>query len=57
MVRVIKSRTAGVKSPPEWLGQHLGKSGVVLWVTLGGANVDFGSEAVWFSYDELEKVG
>jgi hypothetical protein len=57
VVRVIKSRTTGVRNPPEWLEQHIGKTGVVLWVTLGGANVEMGGEAVWFSYDELEKVG
>ena len=56
-VRVIKSRITGVKNPPEWLEQHLDKTGVVLWVTLGGANVELGAEAVWFAYDELEWLG
>jgi hypothetical protein len=54
MVKVVKSRVSGVKNPPEWLEQHLGKIGVVLWTTAGGANVDLGGEAVWFAYDELE---
>jgi hypothetical protein len=56
VVRVIKSRTAGVRNPPQWLQQHMGKTGTVLWVTIGGASVDISGEAVWFSYDELEKA-
>jgi hypothetical protein len=56
VVMVIKSRMSGVQNPPEWLQQHLGKTGTVAWVTLGGANVDLGDETVWFGYDELEKV-
>jgi hypothetical protein len=54
LVKVIKSRTSGVENPAEWLEQHLGKTGVVLWVTAGGASVDLSGEAVWFAYDELE---
>jgi hypothetical protein len=27
---------------PEWLEQYLGKSGVVVWITLDGAEVDLG---------------
>jgi hypothetical protein len=53
-VIVIKSRISGVQNPPEWLEQHLGRAGVVLWITPGGANVDLGDETVWFAYDELE---
>jgi hypothetical protein len=55
-VTVIKSRISGVQNPPEWLEQHLGRSGVVLWITAGGANVDLGDDTVWFAYDELELV-
>jgi hypothetical protein len=56
VVKVIKSRTSGVENPAEWLQQHLSKTGVVLWVTAGGASVDLSGEAVWFAYDELEPV-
>jgi hypothetical protein len=56
MVTVVKSRVSGVQSPPEWLEQHLGRTGAVAWVTPGGANVDLGDETVWFSYDELERA-
>ena len=56
LVTVVKSRVSGVQSPPEWLEQHLGRTGAVAWVTLGGANVDLGDETVWFSYDELERA-
>ncbi len=55
-VQVVKSRTSGVQNPPEWLKQHLGKTGHVLWLTPGGANVDLDGEVVWFSFEELEKT-
>jgi hypothetical protein len=54
-VKIIKSKVSGVENPPEWLEQHLGKTGIVLWTTAGGANVDLGGTAVWFAYDELEQ--
>lgn len=54
VVRIIKSRVSGARNPPEWLGQHLGRTGIVLWTTDGGANVDLDGDAVWFAYDELE---
>ncbi len=53
-VKIVKSRVSGVESPPVWLEQHLGKTGIVLWTTAGGANVDLDGGAVWFAYDELE---
>jgi hypothetical protein len=55
-VRVVKNRKAGVRNPAEVVEEHLGKSGAVLWTTLGGANVDLGDETVWFSSDELERI-
>jgi hypothetical protein len=54
-VKIIKSKVSGVENPPEWLEQHLGKTGLVLWMTAGGANVDLDGCAVWFAYDELER--
>ena len=53
-VEVIKSRVSGVKNPPEWLEQYVGRTGVVLWTTADGAMVDLGADAIWFSYEELE---
>ena len=50
---IIKSRGASVKSPPEWLEQYVGKTGVVLWTTADGAMLDIGGKASWFSYQEL----
>jgi hypothetical protein len=55
-VEIVKSKVSGVKNPPVWLEQHLGKTGVVLWTTADGANVDLGGEAVWFAYDELKPL-
>jgi hypothetical protein len=55
-VKIVKSRVSGVKNPPVWLEQHLGKTGVVLWTTGDGADVDLGGEAVWFAFDELERL-
>jgi hypothetical protein len=53
-VTVVKNRLASVGSPPEWLGQYLGKSGPVLWTTTLGAMVDLPDGATWFPYAELE---
>ena len=53
-VKIVKSRVSGVKYPPEWLEQYLGRTGVVLWATADGAMLDLGGEASWFSYHELE---
>jgi hypothetical protein len=52
---VIKSRSAGVKSPPEWLEQYVGRTGVVLWTTADGAMLDIDGKASWFSYQELKR--
>ena len=52
-VEVVKSRVSGVKNPPEWLEQYVGRSGVVLWITADGAMVDLGSDTAWFAYQEL----
>ena len=53
-VTVIKNRLASVTSPPEWLGQYLGKSGIALWTTTLGAMVELPDGATWFPYAELE---
>jgi hypothetical protein len=53
-VTVVKNRLASVGSPPEWLGQYLGKSGAVLWTTTLGAMVGLPDGATWFPYAELE---
>jgi hypothetical protein len=55
-VKVIKSKNSGVRNPPEWLEQHLGKAGVVLWLTPDGASVELDGKAVWFHYDELARL-
>jgi hypothetical protein len=52
-VEVVKSRVSGVKNPPEWLEQYVGRTGIVLWTTADGAMVDLGADTTWFSYDEL----
>ena len=56
-VHVIKSRKSGVKSPPEWLEQYVGRTGIVLWTTADGAMVDLDTDTAWFSYEELEYKG
>jgi hypothetical protein len=56
-VKIVKNRKAGVRNPSEWLEQYVGRTGVVLWATATGANVDLDGEAVWFSFDELDPVG
>jgi hypothetical protein len=55
-VKVVKNRKAGVRNPAEIVEEHLGKSGVVLRTTAGGANVDLGDKVAWFSTEELERV-
>jgi hypothetical protein len=52
-VQVIKSRKSGVKNPPEWLEQYVGRTGIVLWTTADGAMVDLKTDTTWFSYEEL----
>jgi hypothetical protein len=51
---VVKSRISGPKHPPEWLGQYVGKTGVVLWTTINGAVLRLNGTATWFAWDELE---
>lgn len=53
-VTIVKNRLAGIKYPPEWLAEYLGKTGVVLWTTLHGAMVQLAGGATWFSYEELK---
>lgn len=53
-VTIVKNTMAGIKYPPEWLAQYLGKSGVVLWTTNDGAMVQLAGGATWFLYAELE---
>ena len=53
-VEVVKSRVSGVKNPPEWLEQYLGRTGIVLWTTADGAMVDLDADTTWFSYGELK---
>jgi hypothetical protein len=53
-VEVIKSRVSGVKNPPEWLEQYVGRIGIVLWTTTDGAMVDLKTDTAWFSYEELQ---
>jgi hypothetical protein len=52
-VRVVKNRLAGIHQPPEWLEQYLGRKGIVLWTTAGGAMVQLDKQATWFPYAEL----
>lgn len=54
-VTIVKNRHATVTSPPEWLGQYMGKTGTVLWTTASGAMVNLHGSATWFSYAELER--
>lgn len=53
-VTIVKNKVAGIKYPPEWLAQYLGKTGVVLWTTSHGAMVQLAGGATWFSYEELD---
>ena len=53
-VTIVKNTVAGLKYPPEWLAQYLGKSGVVLWTTHDGAMVQLAGGATWFLYAELK---
>ncbi|OFW60056.1 MAG: hypothetical protein A2133_10235 [Actinobacteria bacterium RBG_16_64_13] len=52
-VVIVKNRLAGIRQPPEWLEQYLGRKGTVLWTTAGGAMVKLDKEATWFPYAEL----
>ena len=52
-VEIVKNRLAGIHQPPEWLEQYLGRTGTVLWTTVGGAMVKLDNEATWFPYAEL----
>ena len=54
-VTVVKSRLTTPTSPPEWLGQYLGRTGTVLWTTPAGAMVEFADSRAWFPYVELER--
>ena len=53
-VTIIKDRTSGIRYPPEWLEQYLGRTGRILWTTPGGAMVKLDKGATWFPYTELE---
>jgi hypothetical protein len=53
-VKIIKDRDSGIRYPPEWLEQYLGRTGRVLWTTAGGAMVKLERGATWFPYNELE---
>jgi len=53
-VAIVKNTTAGIKYPPEWLQQYLGRTGTILWTTAGGAMVKLDDEATWFPYAELK---
>jgi hypothetical protein len=54
LVMVVKSRRAEFSSPPEWLGQYLGRKGTVLWTSNLGAMVHLSDSNTWFPYPELE---
>lgn len=56
-VTIVKNTVAGIKYPPEWLKQYLGRTGTILWTTAGGAMVKLDDEATWFPYAELKVVG
>jgi hypothetical protein len=53
-VKIIKDRDSGIRYPPEWLEQYLGRTGRILWTTAGGAMVKLERGATWFPYNELE---
>jgi hypothetical protein len=56
-VEIVKNRLASIHQPPEWLEQYLGRTGIVLWTTAGGAMVKLDDEATWFPYAELKILG
>jgi hypothetical protein len=53
-VTIVKNSLAGIRYPPEWLEQYLGRTGRVLWTTADGAMVRLDTTATWFPYAELE---
>ena len=55
-VKIIKDRDSGIRYPPEWLEQYLGRTGRILWTTAGGAMVKLERGATWFPYNELERT-
>ena len=55
-VTIVKDRLSGIRYPPEWLEQYLGRSGRILWTTAGGAMVKLDKGATWFPYSELERA-
>jgi hypothetical protein len=55
-VTIVKDRVSGIRSPPEWLEQYLGRTGRILWTTAGGAMVKLDKGATWFPYSELERA-
>jgi hypothetical protein len=55
-VTIVKDRTSGIRYPPEWLEQYLGRTGRILWTTAGGAMVKLEKGATWFPYTELERA-
>jgi hypothetical protein len=55
-VTIVKDRDSGIRYPPEWLEQYLGRSGRILWTTAGGAMVKLEKGATWFPYGELERT-
>jgi hypothetical protein len=55
-VTIVKDRTSGIRYPPEWLEQYLGRTGRILWTTAGGAMVKLDKGATWFPYTELERA-
>ena len=55
-VKIIKDRDSGIRYPPEWLEQYLGRTGRILWTTAGGAMVKLERGATWFPYNELERA-
>jgi hypothetical protein len=55
-VKIVKDRDSGIRYPPEWLEQYLGRTGRILWTTAGGAMVKLERGATWFPYNELERA-
>ena len=55
-VLIVKDRDSGVRYPPEWLEQFVGRTGRILWITADGAMVMLEDGATWFPYKELERA-